>query len=171
MAARIESFLIRIHRAIAKRYISKMENLNYTSSVSETVRDLELEIYNVRIRDADLIGSLKNKVQNLEEALNVLIVSNNLYFNSSRPPTGIDANLLLKSKTAPNTEKALSVVRNVLADDLQLDNELIERIRSAEPHKEHDILFDAGTILNKVRILARLHSLGATGGVIIQDNN
>lgn len=149
-----------------------MDGLNYTSSVSETVRDLELEVYHIKNRQTESSERCNNKIKSLEEALNLLIASNNLSFNSARLPSGVNAKLLLKGKTAPNPVKALSLVRNLLTNNLKLDDNLIEGLKSAEPHGNDDILFDAGSILNKIRILARMQTLGAENvNVIIENHN
>lgn len=150
-----------------------MEGLNYTSTVSETVRELELEVRQIKHQQTEAVRAFKNKIQSLEEALNVLIASNSLSYNSSRLPSGVDTKLLLKGKTAPNPAKALALVRNLLSDNLKLDDELVQNIRSAELNGNDDILFDAGTILNKIQIQARSQNLTTenNGNVVIQNYN
>lgn len=146
--------------------------LNFQPSVGETLRDLELEVHQLRSRNAEAVEKLSNKIRSLEEALNVLIASNNLSFSSSRLTNGANTKLVLKNKTAPNSTKALSVVRNLLADNLLLSNDVTDGLTSAEIHGHDDILFDAGSILNKVKILARSNVLATEGSnLVIQNYN
>lgn len=146
-------------------------SLSYTSSVTETVRDLQLEIHETKNQQKNDVAKLNNKIQNLEEALNTLIASNSLVFGSFRLPNGFNTKLVLKGKSAPNAVKALSLVRNLLADNLNLDEDLTKELRSAELQGTDDILFDAGSIVNKVKILARSQALGTGGNVNLNIQN
>lgn len=144
--------------------------LSFQPSVSETLRDLELEVHQNKSQTARTIEKLTNKIRGLEEVLNILIASNNLLFDSSRLQSDVTTRLVLKNKSATDAAKALTVVRNLLADNLNLDSDVTYTLKSAELSGDNEIVFDAGDILNKIRILARLKALGSNNGNLDIEN-
>lgn len=144
--------------------------LSYQPSLGDSVRDLEYELHQLKSEHGRAIAQLSSKVRSVEAALNNIITSNSLSFSTARLPSNLNTKLVLKNNTAPNAAKALVLVRNLLKATFDFDDEILAALKSAELLGDNDILFDAGSILNKSMILARAQILESnTDSVDIQN--
>ena len=100
------------------------------------------------------VKRLEEKLQSLEETLTDLIITNEMLLGPSRFTKGMTQDVTIHGKNANSNEEALAIVQNHLREKLNLNDIQIASITSYNK-SDHFIVFNAGSMINKARILSR----------------
>lgn len=100
------------------------------------------------------VKRLEEKLKSLEETLTDLIITNEMLLGPSRFTKGMTQDVIIYGKDANSNEEALAIVQNHLREKLNLNDIEIASITSYNKN-DHFIVFNAGSMINKARILSR----------------